>query len=239
MIVSHSRRFVFVHLHKTGGSSLKVGLDPFLAWNDLILGTTPRGHALNDPFRARFGLDKHSSVADIERVCGTDVIGGYFMFTLVRRPRERICSLYNFAGSHVARWAKNEGIAVADIADHLEKHSKTIEAASFLMWPASRAFFTTRNFGEFLRSDFLNAEIGYRPQAERLRSGGGEVRCRALRIEDKEGCLPELRRLLGADFSLPHRNRSAEMLVSPGVLGTDEVRFIESRYAEDYTAFGY
>lgn len=56
MIISHDRRFIFVHCRKVAGSSMKVSLAPYLGRKDLVLGTLgatwdPRG--LLDPRVAR------------------------------------------------------------------------------------------------------------------------------------------------------------------------------------------
>src|SRR5215469_1250703 len=98
MIISHSRKFIFVHIHKTAGTSVEIGLDPWLSWDDVVLGSTPRGQAINNTYHARFGLNKHSSIAEIERVCGKQLVDGCFTFATVRHPVSRLCSLYNFVG---------------------------------------------------------------------------------------------------------------------------------------------
>ena len=38
MIISHTHRLIFVHIQKTAGTSVTVALDPFMGWNDIILG---------------------------------------------------------------------------------------------------------------------------------------------------------------------------------------------------------
>ena len=116
MIICHSRRFVFVHVHKTGGTSIKTALDPLLQWNDLILGGTPIGEYLNEVYRQRFKLSKHASVAEIDKVCGTALCDEYYVFATVRHPVDRLCSIYNFIGGIVARSLAREGIAADSLA---------------------------------------------------------------------------------------------------------------------------
>src|SRR5215469_2544795 len=58
MIISHSRRFIFVHIHKAGGTSVEQALDPHLAWNDLILGGSQFGEKIQGAYQKRFGLNK-------------------------------------------------------------------------------------------------------------------------------------------------------------------------------------
>src|SRR5258708_2149793 len=109
MIISHSRRFIFVHIHKTGGTSVELALDKFLSWNDLVLGGSPLGEAMNDTYRERYGLDKHSSVAEIDQVCGPQLSSRYTVLATVRHPLNRLCSLYNFVGTIVHHHAQAHG----------------------------------------------------------------------------------------------------------------------------------
>src|SRR5215469_11368082 len=106
MIISHSRQFTFVHIHKAGGTSVERALDQHLAWNDLILGGSPLGEKIQAPYSARFGLNKHSTVSDIERVCGSRYIEEFYLFALVRHPVARLCSIYNFVATMLNNWAQ-------------------------------------------------------------------------------------------------------------------------------------
>ena len=70
MIISNSHRFIFVHVLKTGGTTVCAALDPFLRWNDVVLGGTEFGERMNGPYRDRFGLRKHSTAQEIRAVVG-------------------------------------------------------------------------------------------------------------------------------------------------------------------------
>src|SRR5580692_11513231 len=139
MIISQSRRFVFIHIHKAGGTSVEFGLAPYLAWNDIILGSTPLGEAMNIPYNAQYQLNKHSSISDVERVCGTETIADYYVFSVVRHPLDRLCSLYNFVGSIVSGWAISQHISPSNVKSYLKKNPSVLEKTPVLTWPASKA----------------------------------------------------------------------------------------------------
>ena len=63
MIVSHSRRFVFVHLHKTAGTSVKQALRPHLAAGDFMTpGGADKPHAPGEAVIPLQSLDKLSLI---------------------------------------------------------------------------------------------------------------------------------------------------------------------------------
>ncbi|MEO0903185.1 MAG: Type II secretory pathway, pullulanase PulA, partial [Pseudomonadota bacterium] len=68
MIISHKRSFVFVHIPKTGGTSMALALEDRAAADDILIGDTPkakrrrkRQKALQAPGR----LWKHSNLRDV------------------------------------------------------------------------------------------------------------------------------------------------------------------------------
>jgi hypothetical protein len=235
MIISHSRRFVFIHIHKAGGTSMEVALDPHLAWNDLVLGSTPLGQAMDDPYRQRFGLSKHGSLADVARVCGTAMLEDKHVFALVRDPADRLCSLYNFVARMIDRWSTQHGIPLEDVR---ARHDLLAPRHPTLRWPASQAFIATTSFADFLRHPQLHNDLAFRTQLSRL-GGVAGVAVQAIPIEQAETFLPALRARLELDFDLPHANRTERVLVSAATLTAEDRALIRDRFAEDYAAFRY
>lgn len=95
MLISDSRRFVFVHVSKAAGSSIvrllgdhalprpAPGLNSLLRLLDL-----PRDYH-------RFRFSQHGSLQDVERHMPPDVFDVYFKFAFVRNPFDRLVSEYN------------------------------------------------------------------------------------------------------------------------------------------------
>ena len=238
MIICHSRRFVFVHVHKTGGTSIKTALDPLLQWNDLILGGTPIGEYLNEVYRQRFKLSKHASVAEIDKVCGTALCDEYYVFATVRHPVDRLCSIYNFIGGIVARSLAREGIAADSLAG--PPGPELLARAPELGWPASRAYLGSADFSAFIRHAALADEPSARTQASRLRRrAGGAPTARIYRLEDRASWPDRLARDLGITLDLPHANRSATGLVRAAEVSAEDRDQIARQFREDYELFGY
>jgi len=100
MIVSNSRRFIFVHVPKAAGTSVTHELSRFTTFRDVEVGGTPYGETLQNLYSARFGLRKHSTGAEIRDKAGPEVWRGFFVFGFVRNPYARAYSLWKF----LRRW---------------------------------------------------------------------------------------------------------------------------------------
>jgi hypothetical protein len=90
MIISRGRNYIFVHIPKTGGTSMALALEGRAMKNDFMLGDTPKAVKRRKRMKdvtAAGRLWKHSTLADIEGVV-----------TATRLPR---CS--------VSRWSETLG----------------------------------------------------------------------------------------------------------------------------------
>jgi len=102
MIVSFRHRFVFVHLERTGGTSLHSALLPFLGPQDLVADQGRRARSVN-------GYHKHDPAREILRKLGERTWQSFFKFTFERNPWDKIRSLYHrgYTRSLAARGLKS------------------------------------------------------------------------------------------------------------------------------------
>jgi Sulfotransferase family len=105
MIISHSRQFIFVHVPKTGGTSITLSFLKQLSKNDIILGCLPPYDNLSHESRKKGGLHKHSKAYEIKNELG-DIYNEYFSFAFVRNPFDLILSQYYWWKTTNVQWDK-------------------------------------------------------------------------------------------------------------------------------------
>lgn len=225
MIVSNSRKFIFVHINKTAGTSVAEALAPHLAWNDLVLGATPIGHALHQPFRERFGLYKHSTAREIRTVVGESVWREYRSFAVVRDPVDRARSLYGYL--KVLESGRSE----------IRKRLRSLLGARGQPeWLAVQAFRETGSFSEFIRHPKLRWDPGFIHQSRFLSDEIGVLIVGTLlRFETLAADFGALCRELGIPgVVLGHENRSQGGRGRQDPVSERDVAFLRDYFAEDY-----
>lgn len=231
MIVSNSRKFVFVHLPKTAGTSITHALDNTLQWNDVVCGGTEYGEGVGPHYEKRFGLWKHSTAQQIKDVIGDQVWSEYFTFGVVRDPYVRIKSLYSYAEKLVSK------------AERGWRLKRFMGLQGFWNWGFVRAYLESRSFTEFIRhTDLLASQIA-KPMSDYLVGPDGCLLVNfAGRIEHIEDDFQVICERVGLEpSSLKVRNRSEFGTAQLGEYYQEpsDYRFITDFYRRDFELFGY
>ncbi|SLN67488.1 Sulfotransferase family protein [Aquimixticola soesokkakensis] len=99
MIISPGRKFIFVHIPKTGGTALSLALEDRAQADDLLIGDTPkalRRRGRVKRLQGRGKIWKHATLADIEGVVDAAQMEQWFTLALVRNPWDRAVSYYHW-----------------------------------------------------------------------------------------------------------------------------------------------
>ena len=135
MIISPGRKFIFVHIPKTGGTALTLALETRAMKDDILIGDTPKARARKARLRgvtSQGRLWKHSTLTDIAGLVSDDDIASFFTVTLVRNPWDRAVSYYHWLRiqnfSHPA-----VGLAKTHNFSGFLNHAQTI--TSLRLWP--------------------------------------------------------------------------------------------------------
>ena len=162
MILSRGRRFIFVHIPKTGGTALTLALESRAMKDDILIGDTPKARARKGRLqgvKSAGRLWKHSTLADIAGLATEAEIADFFTLTLVRNPWDRAVSYYhwlrvqNFAHPAV-------GLAKSHDFSGFLNHSQTV--TTLRLWPYT-AYMRDRTGTErsnlYARLEHLDADL--------------------------------------------------------------------------------
>ena len=95
VLISDERGFVFIHVPKTGGSSVGAALEPMCPPRQRgRLGAWLRPLGLPRDYR-RFRFRRHDPLVMVERVMPPQRFSRFFKFAFVRNPWDRLVSEYN------------------------------------------------------------------------------------------------------------------------------------------------
>jgi len=215
MLLSHSHRFIFVHVGKTAGISIRTALQPYC--------TEPERFRIRRPPAMKDGkpnpmytmwetLLLHPTARDIRRELPAEVFDGYFKFGIVRNPWDMLVSTYNFM------------LRDADIPRHDEvKALGSFEA--FVHWTIAEKAPFPKGITK-LQSDMLTDVEG-----RLLVDFVG--RYEALMADFAEIC-----RRIGVDAALPHLNRSRHADYRTAYTPATRT-LVEEHFRQDIQSFGY
>jgi len=129
MIISPGRKYIFVHIPKTGGTALSLALEARAMADDILIGDTPKAVKRRAKVKRWAGdrkLRKHSTLAELD---GLVAIEDFFIVTLVRNPWDRMVSYYHWLKDQTFNHRAVELARSHDFSGFLN-HPETISAQS-------------------------------------------------------------------------------------------------------------
>jgi hypothetical protein len=212
MIISRGRAYVFVHIPKTGGTSVALALEARAMKDDMMLGDTPkakkRRRRLKDA-NTKGRLWKHSTLSDIDGLVSVPDISEMFTFALVRNPWDRAVSYYT--------WLR------AQKFDHPAVHM-------------ARAM----SFDAFVADGRTLESFRATPARHYMTCADGVERCNSyIRLESFEQDAGPLVAHLGFPLHISVHNRSARQADYRRYYNDKTAGLLAQSCAEDIARFGY
>ncbi|MDA7428502.1 sulfotransferase family 2 domain-containing protein [Primorskyibacter aestuariivivens] len=212
MIISRGRRYIFVHIPKTGGTAMTLALEARAKADDILIGDTPKAVKRRGRVKkltARGRLWKHATLADIDGVVMPGELNDFLIFTLVRNPWDRVVSYYH--------WLRDQGF----------EHPAVSLAK-------------TLSFDAFLRAPHVQQSLRATPARHYVTdSGGQERKALFIRLEYLAGDVAQLETHLGFALELPRANASDRATDYRAYYSDEAAGIVAEICAEDIARFGY
>lgn len=248
MLISNSKGFIYIHLNKSGGTSIECALSGILRWDDLVLGSTEFGEALQPVYKRFLGLAKHSSAAEVRRFVGEETWHRYFKFSTVRNPYALAVSQYTYSMQHLKMAYATHG-QLGLFARRLFRHTRRALKRQWpFTYPGVQALIATgglnSRFSDFIRCNRLNDWPGFVNQRSQLcDSAGNLIVDSVIKLEELDEKWPTLCGQLGiGELPLARVNASREPDAPSYLDYYSDFRdrdWIRSRYQADFEFFGY
>lgn len=230
-IISNSHRFVFVHLHKCGGSSVETAYQPHASWNDLVIGSTPEGEQLQPIYRKLHGLQKHSPASELRRVLGP-VWDAYWTFAMVRHPARIYESFYKWSHRILLQYSAKTGISVEDVKSGIRSGGIT---RPFVHNVGMKPYVNAADFNDFALRMLEKNPLG--TMTQRLGDAGGMLPDDIYRLEESGPLWSALSDRTGIDIQPLHVNAGHD---TGGLQWSDAARqALLERHHDDFETFGY
>jgi hypothetical protein len=213
MIISRARKYIFVHIPKTGGTALSLALEARAAKDDILIGDTPKARARKGRLKGvktAGRIWKHSTLADVAGLVSDAEVAEFFILTLVRNPWDRLVSYYH--------WLRGQGFSHPAVG-----LAKALDFSAFLRHPQTRA------------------SLGIWPYGAYLRDGQGVEWCSLFaRLEHLNADLAPFEAHLGfRPAPLPRVNESIRARDWRGYYSDPDAALVAEVCAEDIARFGY
>lgn len=212
MIISRGRRYIFIHIPKTGGTAMALALEARAMKDDLMAGDTPKARKRRGKLTemtAAGRIWKHSTLADLDGLISAEEAEAFFTFTLVRNPWDRMVSYYH--------WLRAQGF------DHPAVHlAKAHDFSRFLTHPQTADSIGASDYGSYMRA------------------ADGTERCDAyIRLEHFERDAAPLAAHLGFDLALPRANASKRARDYRSYYSESDAAHLAKICAKDIARFNY
>lgn len=201
VLISHRHRCIFIHIPKTGGDSIESVIWP---------GDRTAVELFGMPNLHQTGGLQHLLARQVREEVGDAIFDGYFRFSFVRNPWDRVVSQYTYMRQRPDLRALIGMRRKASLGEYLELTAQK----PHVQWAPQL---------DFLRDAHGHILVDYIGHFERLADDMAVVFARI--------------GLVGA--ALPHRNASRRATSYRGYYDATTRDIVAARFAGDIDAFGY
>ena len=210
-MISLEKKFLFIHIFKTGGNSVQSILHPYALDQINADGEGLDGVERFKLKNERYEVRKHSRLTEYKSVLEPDVYEGLFKFSTIRNPWDRMISFYFSPHRGVTEWNRQ---------DFIELVQNDFTLRDFIALPEESGLLG--KIGIKKRQKPVDAEIDFILRFEHLNADFSEL-CDRLDIPKQ---------------TIPHRNKSSRDHYSK-YYDEELVEIVREKHAEEIALGNY
>ena len=245
MIICHSKKFIYIHIPKTGGESVEKALGchlkrPLLNKKDLILGSTKLGIKLNKYYKKKYSLKKHSGIQKIFDLYNSKKeINDYRIGALIRDPILRSFSYFNYIANIVEKGLIriNRPKDYSYLIERIEEND--YGKMNFLNWRITKAYLES-NGDPNLFFNNLNFK-GIEQQVDFLKIEGKiSTKLILIKLEEINSSINLFEKLTGIkNLKIPLKNKSPKKIATFNSVSKNTIKMLYGQFKEDYELLPY
>ncbi len=216
MLISHSHKFVFIHIYKTGGTTVTQSMLPHARLLDqaalryptrkIVTGINRILGIQNNGNRWVQGVRKHATASEIRDYLGHERFEEYLTFAFVRNPWDWMCSQYFY----IRKWRPH----------FLHERVRKLTFAEFLAFQIETE---TSTQSQFITDQHDNVIVDRIGRLETL-------------TDDLNSISNSLRLEVRTDF---HMNRSNPLSSYKDLYNPADIELVRDYFSEDIRRFDY
>lgn len=231
-IISNSKQFIFLHLHKCGGSSVEEAYQPHAQWNDLVIGSTDAGERLQPIYRKLHGLYKHNTATELRTILGKEIWERYWTFALVRHPVSIYESFYRWQHKIYHTYAKKQSLSVDEVKRQILAEENDL---FFRHYDGAEAFARAEDFNDFIGQFIKQDQLG--TLFDRLSDGRDIIVDDIFKLEENARLWAALSDRAKVGIKARRANEGAD--VGALVWSGEAMALVHDKHTIDYENFGY
>tara|TARA_S200000501_G_C20787322_1_gene727834 strand:- start:348 stop:1097 length:750 start_codon:yes stop_codon:yes gene_type:complete len=245
MIICNSKKFIYIHIPKTGGESVEKALGcylkrPLLNQKDLILGSTKLGNKLNKYYLKKNSLHKHSGIQKIFDLYNAKYeLNDYRIGALIRDPISRCFSYFNYIANIVEK-GLNEINRTKDYSYFIKRiEENDYGNMNFLKWRITKAYLESNGDPNFFFNNFNFKKIEKQVNYFKL-EGKISTKLILIKLEEINSSSNLFEKLTGIkNLKIPYKNKSPKKIANFNTVRKNTIEMLYGQFKEDYEILPY
>lgn len=236
-IISTDRKFIFIHLHKCGGTSVEKSYEKHALFNDVIVGSTEMGEEIQKHYFNKYGIGKHSDADSIIKLIGVKRWKEFHTYAIVRNPFSVYESLYKWINGIFRFHSRKHNIDYEQLKYKISLNSTGMH---FEKWGSAQAFANSNDFSSFIQYAIDYKILPTMNFTKLLNMHNNDKNVKYIyKLEEIDKLWDSLSDKLGVSLDKIHANKSSYTQNEKLKWNDSHIKYLKNIYNEELIVFNY